>query len=106
MNRGFFKRRYLVGGLQYRLILANFVYLGSLVALFLAAVYIPLVVTLLDQYVSQPLHEMASRQLAFVHERVWLALPIVVALSVVHSVLISHRIAGPLYRLRRVFAHI
>lgn len=99
----FFKRRFFVGELQYRLLAGHFFYLGSLVLLFCAVLYAPLMATLFDSSTPQDQTEVVAQQIVAMQGHVWVALPIIVVLCVLHSVLISHRIAGPLYRFNRIF---
>lgn len=98
------KRRILVNNFQYRLILGNFLYLASVVLAFVVVLFAPVVATLLDNSVSLSQREVAAHQLLVMHERVWFAIPVLIALCILHSVLVSHRIAGPLHRFKQIFA--
>ena len=75
MKRPYRRRRILIDAFQYRLLLANLVYSGTIVLVF----------ALVEPYA-----------------RLWPALFIVLVLLAFHSVLLTHRIAGPLYRFRSV----
>ncbi len=97
------KRRVLIGGLQYRLVGGNLLYLFFVVFAFSAALFGPLVVTLGDRSATVAQRDVAAHQMLALHERVWFALPVIVALCLLHSVVVSHRIAGPLVRFRRIF---
>jgi methyl-accepting chemotaxis protein len=83
-----FKRRILIGDLQYRLMVGNLLYLFFVVFAFSAALFGPLV---------------ASHQKPGLYERVWFAIPVIIVLCLLHSVVVSHRIAGPLHRFRQIF---
>ncbi len=48
----------------------------------------------------------AAALFLYLHARMWPALLVVLTLFVVHSMLFSHRIAGPLLRFRRIFQRI
>lgn len=97
------RRRFLVHSFQYRLMFGNLVYLCASVLLFVVVIFGPVMLELGDPNLSQAAREDAARQMLVLHERVWLALPLFIALCVGHSILISHRIAGPLYRFQRIF---
>ena len=97
------KRRVLVGGLQYRLVGGNFLYLCFVVFAFAVTLFGPLVVLLGDRSATVAEREAAARQMLALHERVWFAIPVIIALCLLHSVVVSHRIAGPLLRFRRIF---
>lgn len=98
------KRRVLVTGFQYRLLVGNFLYLASVVLAFLVVLFAPIMVVLADGSVPLPDREVAAHQMLVMHERVLFALPVLIALCIVHSILVSHRIAGPLHRFKQVFA--
>ena len=97
------KRRLLVGELQYRLVGGNLLYLLFVVFAFAAALFGPLVALLGGPSASVAQREVAADQMLALHERVWLAIPMIIALCLFHSVVVSHRIAGPLLRFRQVF---
>jgi methyl-accepting chemotaxis protein len=98
------KRRILVNRFQYRLIFGNLLYLLAVVLAFMVVLFAPVVATLADGSVSLSQREVAAHQLLALHERVWFAIPVLIALCVLHSTLISHRIAGPLHRFKQIFA--
>ena len=97
------KRRVLVGDLQYRLVGGNLFYLCFVVFAFAAVLFGPLVMLLGDRSATVAQREVAARQMLALHERVWFAIPMIIALCLLHSVVVSHRIAGPLLRFRRIF---
>jgi methyl-accepting chemotaxis protein len=98
-----FKRRMFLGELQYRMLGGQFLYLASLILLFSSVLYLPWLLASYGGPPGQPDYGLAAQQLAAMHERLWLALPVIVLLCVLHSILVSHRIAGPLYRFKRIF---
>ena len=100
------KRRILVSGFQYRLAVGNFLYLTAIVVAFLGVMFGPVVIMLGDETVPLPDREVAANQMLVMHERVLFALPVLIALCILHSVLVSHRIAGPLHRFKQVFAEL
>lgn len=98
------KRRILVNNFQYRLIFGNLLYLVAVVLAFMVVLFAPVVATLADGSVSLSQREVAAHQLLALHERVWFAIPVLIALCILHSTLVSHRIAGPLHRFKQIFA--
>jgi methyl-accepting chemotaxis protein len=97
-----FTRRYFVNSFQYRLMLGNLLYLSTAVLVFLAAVFGPVILTMGDTTLLPEQRESASLQLIVLYERLWFALPVLLGLCVLHSGLLSHRIAGPLHRFKRI----
>jgi len=98
------KRRILVNRFQYRLIAGNFLYLVAVVIAFFVVLFGPLVAVLADASTTVSQREAASHQMLILEERVWFVVPVLIALCIFHSALISHRIAGPLVRFKRIFA--
>ena len=98
------KRRILVNRFQYRLIFGNFLYLAAVVLAFVVVLFAPVVATLSDGSATLIQREAAAHQLLVIHERVWFAIPVLIALCILHSALVSHRIAGPLHRFKQIFA--
>jgi methyl-accepting chemotaxis protein len=84
--------------------LGNFLYLVSVVMAFVVVLFAPVIVVLSNSSMTLSEKEVAAHQMLIMHERVWFALPILIALCVLHSALVSHRIAGPLFRFKQIFA--
>ena len=104
VKRPYRRRRILIGAFQYRLLRANLAYFVTIVLVFAVVVFLPLVLQIRSSSTLSPVkaEELADGFL-FLHARLWPALFVVLVLLAFHSVLISHRIAGPLYRFRSVF---
>jgi methyl-accepting chemotaxis protein len=98
----FKRRRYLVLAFQYQLLAVNIVYFVSAFLIFAAIMFVPVMLELNGSLSSEGASE-AAHQFLSLHARVWPAASILFVLLIVHSVLVSHRIAGPLYRFRRFF---
>jgi methyl-accepting chemotaxis protein len=96
------RRRVLIARLQLRLLSLNILYLSAVMFVFLAAIFSPVIVDLYSDGPPEKLVRAADEFLGL-HSRVWPAVPIALLLISFHSVVISHRIAGPLYRFRAVF---
>jgi hypothetical protein len=96
----------LINQFQYRLVVGNFLYLVSVVLAFFVVLFAPVVAILADSTVSLAERETAAYQMLALHERVWFAIPALVALCILHSIVVSHRIAGPLYRFKQTLARL
>ena len=94
------RRRYIVDNLQYRLLLTSLLYVLAVVLIFAGALFMPLMITLNEGAAASPAVSEAARQFLALHNRVWPPVLALVAMLVVHNIVFSHRIAGPLYRIR------
>lgn len=104
MTSIFFKRRrLLVDRFQYRLIGISMIHFGLVLAVFLLAMLLPLMLKLDDPSTTYLERQRAADVILFFNEQLWLPLAAMFLLLTVHSLLVSHRIAGPLYRFRTVF---
>lgn len=94
------RKQFVVDWLQYRLLLAESIHL-------LAVVAVVIIWTLLFPILFWGRAEMASGTFnPSVFVWIWVPLLVVFVLSLGHNVVMSHRIAGPLLRLRKVLADI
>ena len=96
------RRRFLIDPLQYKLLGINLAYLTVVIFLFLVAVFFPAILSLYRESTFEQ-SVAASTEFLSLHKRIWPAVPVALVLVSVHSILVSHRIAGPLYRFRNVF---
>ena len=104
MTSLFFKRRHiLVDRFQYRLVAVSAGHFGLVLLVFLAAMLLPLLLKLDDPSATYIEKQRVAEVLLFFHEQLWLPLVAVFLLLTVHSLSVSHRIAGPLYRFRAVY---
>ena len=102
--RKYKRRKILIDPLQYRLLGITLLYFLATTTIFAVALFLPVIMELqTDGQDIQQRALLASEFLAL-HRRFWPALLITFVLLSVHSVLTSHRIAGPLYRFKVVFA--
>lgn len=94
----FKRKKYIVSPFQYRLIAYHVLYVGIvLISLYGAGVF-ELVGTVGDASLSTAERADAARVLLYLHGRVLpIVLPLLAAL-LLHSMIVSNRIAGPLYR--------
>ena len=95
------RKRILVDTLQYQLLVINGAYFFVILLIFAMVLYAPLVLELNSDGPSWA-RENAARQFLFLDGKVWLPLLLVFLGLTVHSVFMSHRIAGPLYQIRRL----
>ena len=95
------RKRILIDQLQYQLLAVNVAYFFIILLIFVILLYAPLVMQLnsAEPYLAQ---EHAAQQFLFLDEKVWLPLLLTFSCLTVHSIFMSHRIAGPLYQLRRL----
>ena len=104
MTSVFFKRRQLiVDRFQYRLVAISAGHFGLVLLVFLVAMLLPLMLQLDDPSASYIEKQRVADVLLFFNEQLWLPLAAVFLLLTVHSLFVSHRIAGPLYRFRMVY---
>ena len=97
------RRRVLVDRFQYRLIWISAGHFALVLFVFLAAMMTPLLIKLDDEGATFIEKDRVADVLLFFHEQLWLPLIAVFLLLLIHSLSVSHRIAGPLYRFRAVY---
>lgn len=97
------RRRFLVLNFQYQLLAVNVLYFLSILLIFAGILFIPVMIQLGSSPLSRNEALEAANQFLSLHARIWPGILIVFVLLVLHSILISHRIAGPLYRFRSFF---
>ncbi len=98
------RRRFLVDPLQRRLLFVNALYFWGLVLLTAALLFLPPMAVLLAEDAPFEAQRRAAEEMLALHQRFWPATLLVFALFAVHTVLVSHRFAGPLVRFRRIWA--
>jgi hypothetical protein len=97
------RRRYIVNPrLQYGLLLTSLAHVGFLALVVSLALFAPLVLELRRPDWNAPETTIAALQLLYLHETYWIPMLIALVAIGLHSVSVSHRIAGPIYRFRRV----
>ncbi|MGH7430614.1 MAG: hypothetical protein ACREI5_02170 [Candidatus Methylomirabilales bacterium] len=102
-TRPYKRRRILIESYQYRLLFINLLYFCIILLIFAAALFLPLILTLRSGSASVIEQGELAGQFLALHARVWPAMLVVFVLLALHSTFVSHRIAGPLYRFRKVF---
>ncbi len=97
------RTRILIDRFQYRLLLINILYSIAILLIFAAALFLPLILQLNNETISIIEQADAASQFLSLHARVWPAIFVVFVLLATHSIFVSHRLVGPLYRFRRIF---
>ncbi len=100
-TRPYRRRRILIDHFQYRLLVINLLYFCTILLIFATALFLPLILELHSDSILKQAE--AASQFLSLHARVWPALFLVFVLLAFHSIFVSHRIVGPLYRFRTIF---
>jgi methyl-accepting chemotaxis protein len=100
------RKRWLVDEFQYRLLTFNLVYFFIILLAMAAALFVPLMIKLDNSTLPMDEREEVANLILSLHTTLWPTIAIVFILLAVHSVFVSHRIAGALYRFRAVFREI
>ena len=95
------RKRILIDQLQYQLLVINVAYFVVILLIFAILLYAPLVMQL-NSDGSSLARENAAQQFLFLDNQVWMPMLLTFLCLTVHSIFMSHRIAGPLYQLRRL----
>jgi hypothetical protein len=101
-----YHRRVLVDAFQLRLVGVGIFHFFLVVVVFVAALFTPIVLRLEGGDMSSPEVQAAAREFLFLHTRLWAPLLGAFVWLVLHNILVTHRVAGPLYRLRRFLKNI
>ena len=99
----FLNRKFLVDKFQLRLVAVAIFHFVLVVLVFASALFIPIIIKLNSADISSPAVQAAAHEFLTLHNRLWMPLFFVFILLILHNILVSHRIAGPLYRFRRLF---
>lgn len=97
------RRRFLIDKLQYRLLAVNLFHSFLILMILAAALFVPLMIQLESTTISPAEKQAAAEQFLSLNRRLWPALLLAFVLLALHLVLVSHKIAGPLYRFRQIF---
>jgi general secretion pathway protein G len=104
VSAGWRRRRLIVRGFQGQFVVRQLVWLTAYLLAFAAALLAPLASTLHNGSPDEQFN--AAAQFLFFHEYLWPALGGVLVVAAAALIKTSHRIAGPLYRFRRVFGEV
>ena len=100
------RKRVLIDELQYRMLRVHLAYFFVILLVFLVSLFGPLVVQLLNADGSFFARERVAQQFLLLDETIWLPLILTFSCLGLHSILVSHRIAGPLHQLRQLLGGI
>lgn len=103
MSRPRFRRHFLWNTVQPRFLSLSLLYVVVVIAAVSGALFLPLMLQLEHLPLSSVEAQRVADQFELLHSRFWPAVAVVSLLLIVHGVFFSHRIAGPLYRFRRIF---
>ncbi len=95
-NRG----KILMDGFQLRLMAVYIVHFMAILLVFVGMLFVPLMTRINNESLSVLEEQEAANQLLVLHTQLWPAVGMVFMLLVLHSLVVSHRIAGPLQRFR------
>ncbi len=94
------KKRFIVDTIQYRIIGVSLLYFFAIIMVFAGVLFVPLMFQLNGDSLSSPAVQQAANQFLVLHTRLWPPVLVLMGLLVIHNVVVSHRIAGPLFRIR------
>ena len=103
MSRPRFRRHFLWDTVQPRFLGLSFCYVVVVIAAVAGGLFVPLMLELNHLPISSVEAQRVADQFELLHSRFWPVVAVVSVLLLVHGVFFSHRIAGPLYRFRRIF---
>ncbi len=99
-----YNRNYLLKDtFQTRFIVVSMLHFLAVLMTFLAALFLPIMIGLDNLSLSVAERGGFANQFLSLHERLWVPITIVLTLLILHAIFFSHKIAGPLYRFRKVF---
>ncbi|MBK8231970.1 MAG: hypothetical protein IPK72_15615 [Candidatus Eisenbacteria bacterium] len=97
------RRRFIVDpGLQFQLLAVSFgqvLFFGTVLSI---GLFLPLVIQLLSGPLTSPATVRAADYFLNLHNTFWASSVLALVAILLHGVMVSHRIAGPLHRMRRV----
>jgi hypothetical protein len=88
---------------QFQLLFWTLIYLVSFALILGAALFLPLVIDLTRPESSSTSLYDSAVQMLYLHNKFWPIAGLIILACGLHSIVVSHKIAGPLYRLQRVF---
>jgi methyl-accepting chemotaxis protein len=97
----FFNRKILVDQFQMRFVGVALCHFILIVMIFVVVLFAPIVIRLQSGDISSPAVQAAAHEFLALHENLWIPLAGAMLLLILHNILLTHRVAGPLYRFRR-----
>ncbi len=102
MKRPYKRKRVFVHNLQKHLLVVNLIYFFTLLLIFVTVLFVPIIIEMESASLSPEKAQEAANQFLILHTRAWPAIATIFILMIAHSFIVSHRIAGPLFRLRSI----
>ena len=103
MARFFRRRKYIVDReLQFDLVRAHLILFGTSLGFLAVGIFAPLVTELNGPVLPEDQMLTAATMMLYMHERMWLLFALTSVFLILGLLRLSHKIAGPLYRFRRV----
>ncbi len=97
------RKRFLLNEFQYRLLAFNLLYFFTILIVTAGVLFVPLMIKLESSALSPAEQQEVADLVLSLHALLWPAIGVVFVLLAIHSVVVSHRIAGALYRFHTVF---
>jgi methyl-accepting chemotaxis protein len=98
------RRKYIIDRrLQFRLLFYSVGYILFYIVAIGAGLFVPLMIQLSNADQTSPEALVVATNFLYLHYHFWPVALLSVIVVALHSILTSHRIAGPLYRFRRIF---
>ena len=98
----FRRTRFLIDRFQTRILFLHLIYFLALILIFVSSVFLPLILRLDSGVLPFAERHAVADQFLSLHAQLWPAVLILFLLLSAHSVFVSHRVAGPLVRFRKV----
>ena len=93
-------RKVLVDNLQLHFVGVAIIHFALIVLIFTSTLFVPVIIRLNSGDISEPHVQAAAHEFLVLHNRLWLPMLGALILVVLHNILFTHRVAGPLYRFR------
>ena len=97
----FYNRKFLVDPFQLRLVGVAVFHFVLVVLILAAALFTPVIIRLQNGDLSSPQVQAAANEFLVLHTRLWGPLFGAFVLLVLHNIVVTHRVAGPLFGIRR-----
>lgn len=98
--------RVFMDGFQLRLMAVYIIHFLAILLVFIGVLFVPLMSRLNSESLSTLEELEVANELLVLHSQMWPAIGMVFALLILHSLVVSHRIAGPIYRFRNTLSSI
>jgi methyl-accepting chemotaxis protein len=98
------RRRFLVDGkLQLRLVAMSVGYISFYISMMALGIFIPLIIEMRKTNPNSFRSYLLVDSFMYLHQNIWPIVLLVLGIVALHSLFLSHKVAGPLYRFRQIF---